>query len=282
MSSPITLSLTEKKAQLQEIIRRLPSAAVAFSGGVDSTLLLAVTFRILGPQAAAVTGCSLSFPPRELKAAQEFTRQRGIRHYLVDSEELDLPSFSQNPPNRCYLCKRELFTKILSLAGKENLAAVLEASNADDEGDYRPGLKAAAELKILSPLRQVRLTKEEIRQWSRELDLPTWNKPAFACLASRFPYGETITPERLRKLDQAEEFLLGLGLHQVRVRLHEQATLARIETDEAGLALLGDPEARNRIHGHFKSLGFAYVAVDILGYRPGSMNLTLPAEEAAR
>ncbi|MDR1086444.1 MAG: ATP-dependent sacrificial sulfur transferase LarE [Deltaproteobacteria bacterium] len=269
------LSFEEKKDALTACIEKLASAAVAFSGGVDSTLLLAVSFDLLGSRAAAVTGCSLSFPPRELKAAQAFTESLGIKHYLVDSEELNLPAFSQNPPNRCYLCKTELFTKIKNLAAEKNLSAVLEASNADDEGDYRPGLQAVRELGILSPLRQARLTKDEIRRWSKELNLPTWNKPAFACLASRFPYGESITPERLARLDKAESFLLSLGLNQVRVRLHEQATLARIETDEESFSLLSRGDLRQKVYGRFKELGFAYVAVDILGYRTGSMNLTL-------
>jgi uncharacterized protein len=270
----------EKERLLKDIIKKLPSAAVAFSGGVDSTFLLSVASDVLGPNVAAVTGRSLSFPERELAAARAFAAELGVRHFLVDSEELDLPGFGQNPPNRCYLCKKELFGKIKVLARERGLAAVMEASNADDEGDYRPGLVAVKELEVLSPLREARLTKAEIRALSKARGLATWDKPSFACLASRFPYGESITPERLSVLDRAEQFLLDLGLRQVRVRLHEGATLARIETDEDGLALIFKGQNRGLAHGFLKTLGFTYVAVDLLGYRTGSMNATLPAEPA--
>ncbi|MDR2421893.1 MAG: ATP-dependent sacrificial sulfur transferase LarE [Deltaproteobacteria bacterium] len=272
--------LAAKQRRLKDIIKNLPSAAVAFSGGVDSTFLLSVASEILGPKVAAVTGRSLSFPERELTAAKAFAAEMGVRHYLVDSEELDLPGFGQNPPNRCYLCKKELFGKIIALARDNNLAAVMEASNADDEGDYRPGLIAIRELEILSPLREARLTKAEIRTLSRERGLATWDKPSFACLASRFPYGESITPERLSVLDRAEQFLLDLGLKQVRVRLHEKTTLARIETDDEGLGLIFKGQNRHITYEFLKNLGFTYVAVDLLGYRTGSMNATLPGESA--
>ncbi|MDR0549297.1 MAG: ATP-dependent sacrificial sulfur transferase LarE [Deltaproteobacteria bacterium] len=269
-------SLTDKHQRLKDLVATYPSAAIAFSGGVDSTFLLAVAFDLLGDKVAAVTGRSLSFPARELNAAKAFATERGVRHYLVDSEELDLPGFDHNPPNRCYLCKKELFGKIKALAKEKKLAVVMEASNVDDEGDYRPGLTALAELEIVSPLRAARLTKDEIRALSKDLSLPTWDKPSFACLASRFPYGEEITPERLSLLDQAEQFLLDLGLRQARARLHEKATLVRIETDEAGLAIIFKDSNRLKIHEFLKSLGFTYVAVDLLGYRTGSMNATLP------
>jgi uncharacterized protein len=195
---------------------------------------------------------------------------------VVDSEELDLPGFSQNPPNRCYLCKRELFGKIASVARELGLAAVIEASNADDEGDFRPGLTALSELGVVSPLRLCRLDKSEVRALSRHLGLPNWDKPSFACLASRFPYGETITPERLGQIDRAETFLLGLGLRQVRVRFHESGELARIEADEAGLELLMDRSRRREVFEKLRELGFVHVTVDLAGYRTGSMNLTLP------
>jgi uncharacterized protein len=252
------------------------SVAVAFSGGVDSTYLLKVSFEVLSSKAAAVTGTSLSFPVRELKAAQNFCQKEGIKHFLVDSEELNLEGFSENPPNRCYLCKKELFAKIKRLGNKEGFKEVIEASNIDDEGDYRPGLLAISELNIKSPLRAAKLTKEEIRQLSRELNLPTWNKPSFACLASRFPYGETITAEKLKKIDKAEQYLLDLGFNQVRVRFHDHGQLARIETDNEGLILLTNPETRRLVNEEFSQLGFNYTSVDLKGYRTGSMNATLP------
>ncbi|MDR3153789.1 MAG: ATP-dependent sacrificial sulfur transferase LarE [Deltaproteobacteria bacterium] len=268
-----------KREGLSRRLLTLGTAAVAFSGGVDSTFLLAECQKALGPGTLAVTGRSLSFPARELEAATRFAEGRGIRHRVVDSEELAEPGFADNPPDRCYLCKRGLFSKIRAVADEEGARWILEASNLDDEGDYRPGLKAAVELGVLSPLREVRLAKAEIRALSREAGLPTWDKPSFACLASRFPYGERITPEALARVDRAEEFLMSLGARQVRVRLHEKGTLARIETDDDGMRLLSGPAARERAAAKLKELGFKYVAMDLAGYRTGSMNLTLPPGE---
>ena len=265
----------EKEARLKEHLSRLGSAAVAFSGGVDSTFLLQAAREAMGDRVVAVTGRSLSFPERELNAARDFTRQSRIPHVEIDSEELGVEGFAANPVNRCYLCKKELFSKILRVAAERNLAAVLEASNLDDEGDYRPGLTAVRELGVLSPLRQAGLTKADIRALSRARGLATWDKPSFACLASRFPYGETITPEGLKKVDEAERFLLGLGLRQVRVRCHDRGRLARIEADKAGLDLLTEPDCRRRVDEKFTALGFTYTAVDLRGYRTGSLNEAL-------
>ncbi|MDR1686578.1 MAG: ATP-dependent sacrificial sulfur transferase LarE [Desulfovibrio sp.] len=273
----MTQALKEKQRRLEECLRSFGSVATAFSGGVDSSFLLACAHAVLGAKAVAVTGRSLSFPLRELHAAEDFAASLGIRHFLVDSEELEVDGFSDNPPNRCYLCKKALFGKVLRVAREQGAAHVIEASNVDDEGDYRPGLQAAAELGVHSPLRMVRLGKDEIRQLSRERGLPTWDKPSFACLASRFPYGERIDPERLRRIDAAEQFLLDRGCRQVRVRFHDGGRLARVELDERGFALFADPALRAAVNSRLKELGFAYAAIDLEGYRTGSMNATLPS-----
>jgi uncharacterized protein len=218
----------------------------------------------------AVTARSCSFPERELREAAAFCAGEGVAHVVVDSEELEIDGFSKNPTNRCYLCKNELFTKIWDVARARGLEYVAEGSNMDDNGDYRPGLIAVAEQGVLSPLRQVELTKDEIRALSKDLGLATWDKQSFACLSSRFPYGEDITRERLSSVDRAEQLLLDLGLRQVRVRHH--GDLARIETDEAGFKLLSDAYIRKNVYERFKEYGFTYAAVDLLGYRTGSMN----------
>ena len=265
--------LTEKYTQLQEYLRSLGSVAVAFSGGVDSSFLLRVAHDVLGDQVIAVTAASCSFPKRELKEAEEFCRQNGIRHIVCQSEELDIEGFRQNPKNRCYLCKHELIEKIWAIAKEQGLAAVAEGSNMDDNGDYRPGLAAVQELGVKSPLREVGLSKSEIRELSKKLGLPTWNKQSFACLSSRFVYGETISEERLAMVDQAEQLLLDLGFHQVRVRIH--GTIARIEIMPEEFEKLLAEDVRKNIYLQLKSFGFTYVTLDLLGYRTGSMNETL-------
>ncbi|MDR1044786.1 MAG: ATP-dependent sacrificial sulfur transferase LarE [Candidatus Adiutrix sp.] len=272
--------LNGKFERLKEHLKRLGRVGLAFSGGVDSSFLLKAARDVLGDNVLAVTGRSLSFPARELEAAVAFARHLGVRHEIVDSEELSLDGFAQNPPNRCYLCKKALFAKIWEAAGAYGAETVIEASNADDEKDYRPGLQALRELKVVSPLREAGLTKDEVRRLSRAEGLPTWNKPSFACLASRFPYGQTISPEGLRRVNLAEQYLLDLGVRQVRVRFHDQGRLARIEVEAPDIARLASDEFRDLINTHFQSLGFSYVALDIGGYRSGSMNETLPAEAA--
>ena len=266
-------NLQEKYNDLKEYIRSLESVAVAFSSGVDSTFLLNVCHDVLGDKAIAVTARSCSFPERELKEAEAFTKQRGIRHLIVDSEELNIEGFRENPVNRCYLCKHELFSKMKDIAEKNGFKEVVEGSNIDDLGDYRPGLTAIQELGIKSPLRHANLSKDEIRMLSKELGLPTWEKQSFACLSSRFPYGECITPEKLKMVDEAEQLLLDLGFRQVRVRHHE--TLARIEITEDQFPKIMEKEIRERISTRLKEIGFTYVSLDLTGYRTGSMNETL-------
>ena len=262
-----------KKEKLKEILKGYGSLAIAFSGGVDSTFLLKMAHDVLGDNCAAVTGRSESFPEREYKESMDFCRAEGIRQIAFDSGEIDTPGYAENPVNRCYICKHALFSSLLKLAEENGLKYVAEGSNTDDNGDFRPGLKAIAELGIKSPLREAGLTKEEIRLLSKEMGLPTWDKPSYACLASRFVYGETITREKLSMVDRAEELLLKMGFRQVRVRIHDR--IARIEVEQKDFERFADPAIRDRIYTELKGFGFSYVALDLKGYRTGSMNETL-------
>jgi uncharacterized protein len=262
-------TLDEKTEKLRTILADMGGCVIGFSGGVDSTLLFAVAAEVLGERALAVTATSKTYPERELIEARELAGRIGGRHMVVVSEELDIPEFRHNPRNRCYYCKKELFGKLRDIARREGLGSVLDGTNVDDAGDHRPGRTAASELQVRSPLEEAGFTKQDIRELSRAMSLSTWDKPAFACLSSRFPYGTAITAERVDQVGQAEEALRGLGFRTLRVRYH--GDVARIELGEAEFARAAG-DVRDDVVRLVKQAGFIYVALDLQGYRTGAMN----------
>lgn len=264
------MELEQKYDRLKKIINEAGSCAIAFSGGVDSTFLLKAAHDVLGDKAVAVSARSSTFPEREYIEAKQYSEQIGARHITIISEELEIEGYSKNPINRCYYCKTELFSKIRKEADKYGLQYVFDGSNLDDTADYRPGMKAAKEQGVISPLMEAGLTKNDIRELSKMLGLPTWNKPSFACLSSRFPYGEQITQEKLKMVERSEQYLIDIGFRQVRVRHHDG--IARIEVGSEERALFFNIDIMDKIGIEFKKIGFKYVTLDISGYRTGSMN----------
>ena len=269
------MSLHAKMAKLQSLLAEMEQVVVAFSGGVDSTFLLKVASDCLGAQkVVALTATSPTYPDFEYQQACELAREIGVEQIVIESNELEIPGFADNPPRRCYHCKYELFSLCLEKAEERGFATVLDGSNLDDLADYRPGRDAVKELQIRSPLLEAGLGKDDIRALSRELGLKTWDKQAFACLSSRFPYGTKITVERLRQIDSCETFLRENGFRNYRVRYHDE--IARIEVAPEEIQRLLDNQLRDSLVATFKQAGFTFITLDLQGYRTGSMNATLP------
>lgn len=262
-----------KKNNLIRHLKELDSLLVAFSGGVDSTFLLAIAHQALADKVVAVTESSPTYPSRELDEAMTFTKERGIEHIVFQADETSIAEFVSNASDRCYHCKKFLSKALLKIAKERNIRHIAYGANLDDLGDYRPGMDAAREMGLIAPLVDAQIYKEEIRYLSKELGLPTWDKPAMACLASRIPYGEPITTEKLKMVAEAEDFLADLGFRQYRVRHH--GSVARIEVEDLEIKKITEPKFRKRIVQKFRLIGFYYVTIDLEGYSSGSMNRVL-------
>jgi uncharacterized protein len=266
-----------KKEKLIRHLQELDSLLVAFSGGVDSTFLLALAHETLGDRVLAVTESSPTYPSSEREEAIKFAQERGIQHVVFQADETCIPEFVSNAPDRCYHCKKSLSQELLKIAAERAIEHVAYATNVDDLGDYRPGLKAAEELGFIAPLVDAELNKEDIRFLSKEMGLPTWDKPAMACLASRIPYGDAITDKKLKMVEEAEDFLAKNGFKQYRVRHH--GSVARIEVESSEIKRMSEPNLRKDIVEKFKEIGFLHVSVDLEGYVTGSMNRALETKD---
>lgn len=263
----------EKLRKLRDNIKALESVVVAFSGGVDSSLVAKVSYDVLGDKALAITARSETYPPHEYEEAKKIAKEIGISHMTIDTSELGIKGFAENPPNRCYFCKSELFGKLREIAKEKGYKTVADGANLDDTGEYRPGLDAAKELEVRSPLKESGLRKADIREISKHLKLSNWDKPSYACMSSRFPYGQSITEDKLTVVASAENYLRSIGLKQFRVRHHD--TIARIEVLPEDIALLMQDGKRKELVKKFKEIGYKYVTIDMEGYRSGSMNEVL-------